>query len=111
MITVGYGDITPATNYEKVFIIFITIITCGVFAYSVNTIGSIFREITLKEAAFQYFLIIIIFEILIKKLFINFNFLFKLNRKKRFDITNYMMIRKISKNMQIKVIKALEYAH
>ena len=52
MITVGYGDITPATNYEKVFIIFITIITCGVFAYSVNTIGSIFREITLKEAAF-----------------------------------------------------------
>ena len=53
MVTVGYGDITPITNFEKIFIIFITILTCGVFAYSVNTIGSIFREISLKEAAFQ----------------------------------------------------------
>ena len=39
MITVGYGDITPVTNKEKIFIIFITLISCAVFAYAVNTIG------------------------------------------------------------------------
>ncbi len=42
MITVGYGDITPVTVSEKIYCIFITLISCGVFAYVVNTIGSIF---------------------------------------------------------------------
>ena len=50
MITVGYGDITPITNAEKIYVIFFTLISCGVFAYSVNTIGSIFREVALKSA-------------------------------------------------------------
>ena len=52
MITIGYGDITPVTNVEKIFTIFVTLISCAVFAYSVHTIGSIFRDISLKEAAF-----------------------------------------------------------
>ena len=38
MITVGYGDIHPFTIY----VIIMTLISCGVFAYSVNTIGNIF---------------------------------------------------------------------
>ncbi len=42
MITVGYGDIIPQTNSERIYIIFMTLISCAVFAYSVNTIGSIF---------------------------------------------------------------------
>ncbi len=41
MITLGYGDITPITRLEKMFVICMTFISCGVFAYSVNTIGSI----------------------------------------------------------------------
>lgn len=41
MITVGYGDITPKTNIEKIFAILMTVIACGMFAYSVNTIGSL----------------------------------------------------------------------
>ena len=40
--TVGYGDISPTTSNEKIYGIFMTIISCGVFAYAVNTIGSIF---------------------------------------------------------------------
>ncbi len=42
MITVGYGDIVPKSSYEKIYVIVITVISCGVFAYTVNTIGSIF---------------------------------------------------------------------
>lgn len=44
MITVGYGDITPKTSIEKIFVIIMTIISCGQFAYTVNTIGSIIHE-------------------------------------------------------------------
>lgn len=39
MITVGYGDITPVTIPEKLYIMLMTLISCGVFAYVVNTIG------------------------------------------------------------------------
>lgn len=45
MITVGYGDILPITSAEKLYVIFITLIGAGVFAYSINTIGAIFGEI------------------------------------------------------------------
>ena len=40
--TVGYGDITPITMPERIYGIFNAIISCGIFAYSVNTIGNIF---------------------------------------------------------------------
>ncbi len=36
MITVGYGDIVPISVYDKVMVICITLIGCGVFAYSLN---------------------------------------------------------------------------
>jgi voltage-gated potassium channel Kch len=36
MITIGYGDITPITTLERIFVILITLISCGVFAYSLN---------------------------------------------------------------------------
>ena len=45
----GYGDITPWTPYEKIYGIFMAFIGCGVFAYAVNTIGSIFQNISNKE--------------------------------------------------------------
>lgn len=45
MITVGFGDIAPVNIYEKLFAIFMTLISCGVFAYAVNKIGGIFHDI------------------------------------------------------------------
>jgi len=42
MCTIGYGDITPISNYEKIYAIIMTTVACGVFAYAVNTIGAIF---------------------------------------------------------------------
>jgi len=48
MITVGYGDITPTTDSERVFVIVVTLLSCGVFAYSVNSIGTIIGAITMK---------------------------------------------------------------
>ena len=39
MITVGYGDITPITVREKIYVLFMTMISCMVFAYSLNSIG------------------------------------------------------------------------
>ena len=36
MITVGYGDVVASTVYEKIYIICVTLIACGVFAYAVN---------------------------------------------------------------------------
>ena len=50
MITVGYGDITPITDVERVFVIVITLLSCGVFAYSVNSIGSIISAISSKNS-------------------------------------------------------------
>jgi hypothetical protein len=36
MVTVGYGDIVPNNDVEKVFSIFTILFSCGIFAYSVN---------------------------------------------------------------------------
>ena len=36
MYTVGYGDITPQTSNERLYVIFMTIISGGVFAFSIN---------------------------------------------------------------------------
>lgn len=48
MVTVGYGDISPQTYFEKIISIIITIISCGVFAFAVNTIDIIIRENAIK---------------------------------------------------------------
>jgi hypothetical protein len=53
MCTVGYGDISPITNIEKVFCMLIVLIGCGVYAYAINTIGQIFQDIEKKRADFK----------------------------------------------------------
>lgn len=42
MITVGFGDIIPYSLLERVYVIFMQLMSCGVFAYAINTIGSNF---------------------------------------------------------------------
>ena len=40
MITVGYGDVTAKNNIELFFSIIIMFLACGVFAFSINSIGA-----------------------------------------------------------------------
>lgn len=53
MITVGFGDICPLNVEEKLYVVLMTIISCGVFAYAVNTIGNIFSEISKQNAVIK----------------------------------------------------------
>lgn len=39
--TVGYGDITPKSKLEKIFIIVMSFISCANFGYAMNQIGNI----------------------------------------------------------------------
>ncbi len=41
MVTVGYGDITPKNNLELATANITMFVACGVFAFSVNSIGII----------------------------------------------------------------------
>lgn len=53
MMTVGYGDITPNNYIECCFSISIIIYGCGVFAYSINNIGNIFKEMYQEDKEFK----------------------------------------------------------
>ncbi len=42
-VTVGFGDIRPSTEAEIILCIVTILVSCGVFAYSINSIGFIFQ--------------------------------------------------------------------
>jgi hypothetical protein len=49
MAAVGYGEITPITKNERVYAMAAMILSSGIFAYTVNSIGTIvssYNEIT-----------------------------------------------------------------
>ena len=41
MITVGYGDIVPTNDIERLVANFTMFLACGVFAFSLNGIGTV----------------------------------------------------------------------
>ena len=53
IVTVGYGDITPRNNEEISLSIFIIILGSGVFAYCLNSIGSILNDINKEKEEFK----------------------------------------------------------
>lgn len=52
MVTIGYGEITPKTSYEKVYVIIVTFISCGTFAYAINLIGEQIKEMGREKIFF-----------------------------------------------------------
>jgi cyclic nucleotide gated channel alpha 1 len=45
MATIGYGDITAANNFEVLFSTITVFIASGLFAYTLNSIGTIFTNL------------------------------------------------------------------
>ncbi|EAR98948.2 cyclic nucleotide-binding domain protein (macronuclear) [Tetrahymena thermophila SB210] len=82
MVTVGYGDITPISLEEKVFVIFMVAYSCGVFGYIVSSIGNIFTERAQIKAKYKRQLV---------------------------DIIHYMRTRNIDQAIQTQVFQYLNY--
>ncbi len=53
MTTIGYGDITPATVYQKVYVIFVSFIASGIFAYAI--VKLILKDMSLLFYKFFFF--------------------------------------------------------
>lgn len=49
----GYGDIVPTTNIERIFVIIMAMIICGVLGYTISNIGEILRQLNEKESQFK----------------------------------------------------------
>lgn len=48
-LTIGYGDITPVTTLERVFVIFVTLCSSIVFGYTISSIGTIFAQMSERK--------------------------------------------------------------
>ncbi|CAD8066524.1 unnamed protein product [Paramecium primaurelia] len=81
-VTVGYGDIVPVTTVERVFVIVVTLLICGVFGYCLSNIGNIFKQITDKKAVYK---------------------------QRIREINQHIRKRGLSYNLQLKVKKYFEY--
>ena len=53
MVTVGYGDVVAISNRERLVIIFLMIISCGIFGYTLNSINTIFTDLKKNEMQFR----------------------------------------------------------
>ena len=53
MMTVGYGDISSQNTTECAFNVVIIVYGCAVFAYTINDIGVIFKEMYQEEKIFK----------------------------------------------------------
>jgi hypothetical protein len=49
MATIGYGDITPTNDLEVLFSTITVFIASGLFAYTLNSIGTIFTNLNIEK--------------------------------------------------------------
>ncbi|CAD8141478.1 unnamed protein product [Paramecium octaurelia] len=81
-LTIGYGDITPQTDIEKIYSILLALLVCGVLGYSVSTVGNIIKLLQDKDQQFK------------QKLSI---------------LTNYLKSRNLNQQLQLQVRKYFEH--
>lgn len=62
MVTVGYGDITAANEIEIAFSNLTMFISSFVFAYSMNSIGMIIKNLYDAKSMYKYYSLIFILE-------------------------------------------------
>ncbi|KAL4468348.1 hypothetical protein ABPG72_010749 [Tetrahymena utriculariae] len=84
MITIGYGDIYPVNIFEKIYVILMTFIACGLFAYFLNCIGEIFRDLKQKSQEFK---------------------------QNQFILSSYLNRMNIQNNLKVKFLKYTEYIY
>lgn len=53
MTTVGFGDIKPQTTQERISIIFIMIISAGVYAYTINDVGKLVSNYNIQACQYK----------------------------------------------------------
>lgn len=49
----GYGDIVPTTNIERIYVIMMALVICGVLGYTISSIGEILKQLTENESRFK----------------------------------------------------------
>ncbi|EAR82046.2 cyclic nucleotide-binding domain protein (macronuclear) [Tetrahymena thermophila SB210] len=84
MTTIGYGDIIPNSTTERIYVSFVSLISCGIFGYSISQIGGIVMEMQNKSDLFN---------------------------KKMKALNKLMVQRQMSKNIMQQVIRYYEYLH
>ncbi|KAL4469170.1 hypothetical protein ABPG72_008910 [Tetrahymena utriculariae] len=82
--TIGYGDINPKSDVEKVFISTMTLLSCGIFAYIISNIQDVYRDYNKKKETFLTNLT---------------------------ELNKYMFTRDVHPNLQQMARKYLEYVH
>ncbi|EGR30987.1 hypothetical protein IMG5_120030 [Ichthyophthirius multifiliis] len=82
MCTLGYGDITPKTRFEKMYVMAVVLVSTFVFAFSMNLIGDTIKEFYRKQKDFE-------------------DYIQKINI--------YMKKRKINEDTQIRIRKYLKH--
>ena len=95
MITIGFGDIVPISKYDKIIVICISLIGCGVFAYSLNQIGNLSC----------FFILFVLLGTLVQTITSKD----VLMRQKMGKLTRYFNKKGVNQNLQIKVKKYFEY--
>ena len=55
IMTVGYGDISATNTTEAIYSSFTIFFGCGLFAYFINSVGTIAQDITKESQNFKYF--------------------------------------------------------
>jgi flagellar motor component MotA len=51
--TMGYGDILPVTNEERLFVIFVAVVGAVVFSYTMGTLTQLVTSSSNAEMAFD----------------------------------------------------------
>ncbi|CAD8208172.1 unnamed protein product [Paramecium octaurelia] len=81
-LTIGYGDIVPQTDLERIYVIIMAMVICGLFGYTISSIGNILKQLTEKEELFK---------------------------QQMMHINSFLKKKKINKQLMLQVRKYFEY--